>query len=121
MEWPSNRRDPWRFLINERKHTFVMACTVLVLRDNMPWEFKIFIATFLMNLVVRELPREHRVAGVLRRHVVPRWGGGGEGRGDQSFLWHSKVQVEHLQHLSSPAVDDGSIEANASDSSRFRL
>jgi hypothetical protein len=24
-----------------------------------------------MNLVVRELPREHRVAGVLRRHVVP--------------------------------------------------
>jgi hypothetical protein len=27
-----------------------------------------------MNLVVRELPREHRAAGVLRRHVVPRWG-----------------------------------------------
>jgi hypothetical protein len=49
MEWPSNRRgsrrlhvaycrDPWRlvFLINERKHTIAMACTVLVLRDKMP-------------------------------------------------------------------------------------
>jgi hypothetical protein len=27
-----------------------------------------------MNLIVRELPREHRAARVLRQHVVPRWG-----------------------------------------------
>jgi hypothetical protein len=40
------------------------------------------ITTFLINLVVQELPGEHRAAGVLRRHVVvPRWGGGGEGAG----------------------------------------
>jgi hypothetical protein len=74
-----------------------------------------------MDLVVRELPGAHRVAGVLRRHVVPRWGGGGEGRGDQSFLWHSQVQVEHLPHRSSPELDARSGEANASDSSHFRL
>jgi hypothetical protein len=37
------------------------------------------------------------------------------------FLWHSQVQVEHLQHRSSPTLDDGSREANASNSSRFRL
>jgi hypothetical protein len=84
-------------------------------------EFKIFIATFLMNRVVRELPREHKAAGVLRRHVGPRGGGGGEGRGDPSFLWHPQVQVEHLQHRFSPALDDGFGETNASDSSRFRL
>jgi hypothetical protein len=32
------RRGPQQlvFLINERKHTFAMACTVLVPRDNMP-------------------------------------------------------------------------------------
>jgi hypothetical protein len=68
---------PWStFLINERKHTIAMACTVLVPRDKIRClrEFKIFIATFLMNLVVLELPREHRAARVLRRHVVPRWG-----------------------------------------------
>jgi hypothetical protein len=74
-----------------------------------------------MNLVVRELPEEHRAVGVLRRHEVPRGGGGGEGRGDQSFLWHSEVQVEHLQHWSSLALDDGSGEANSSDNNRFRL
>jgi hypothetical protein len=74
-----------------------------------------------MNLVVRELPGEHRAAGVLRRHVVLGGGGGGEGRGDQSFLWHSQVQIEHLQHWSSPALDNGFEEVNASDSSRFRL
>jgi hypothetical protein len=37
------------------------------------------------------------------------------------ILWHSQVQVEHLQHRSSPALDDGSGEVNASDSSRFKL
>jgi hypothetical protein len=92
-------------------------------------EFRNLIATFLINLVVRELPRQHRASGVLGRHiVVPRWGGGGgEGGGDQSlgeellFLWHSQVQVEHLQHRSSPALDDGSGEVSASDSSRFKL
>jgi hypothetical protein len=54
-------------------------------------------------------------------------GGGGEGGGDQSLggegflLWHSQVQVEYLQHRSSPALDDGSGEASASDNSCFRL
>jgi hypothetical protein len=91
-------------------------------------EFRNSITTFLINLVVRELRGKHRATRVLRRHVVvPRWGGGGEGGGDQSFggelffLWQSQVQVEHLQHRSSPALDDGSGEVSASDSSRFRL
>jgi hypothetical protein len=38
-------------------------------------EFRNLITTFLIILVVRELPGEHRAVGVLRRHVVvPRWG-----------------------------------------------
>jgi hypothetical protein len=38
-------------------------------------EFRNLIATFLINLVVRELPRKHKAARVLRQHVVvPRWG-----------------------------------------------
>jgi hypothetical protein len=82
-------------------------------------EFRNLITIF--NLVVRELPREHRVVGVLRRHVVvPSWGV--EVKVDQSFrrqgelifLFYSQVQVEHLQHWSPPALDDGSGEAIAS-------
>jgi hypothetical protein len=52
---------------------------VLVLPNEAPYvlikcfrEFRNFITTFLMNLVVRELPEEHRAVGVLRRHEVPR-------------------------------------------------
>jgi hypothetical protein len=41
--------------------------------------------------------------------------------GELLFLWHSQVQVEHLQHRSSLALDDVFGEGNASDSSRFRL
>jgi hypothetical protein len=38
-------------------------------------EFRNLITTFLINLVVRELPRQHRASGVLGRHmVVPSWG-----------------------------------------------
>jgi hypothetical protein len=60
-----------------------MAYTTLVQPPNkVPYElitclreFRNFITTFLINLVVRELPGEHRATGVLRRHVVvPRWG-----------------------------------------------
>jgi hypothetical protein len=49
------------------------------------WEFRNFITPFLINLVVRELPGEHRATGVLRRNVVLKWGWGGESAGDQSF------------------------------------
>jgi hypothetical protein len=41
--------------------------------------------------------------------------------GELIFLWHSQVQVEYLQHRSSPVLDDGSGEVSASDSRRFRL
>jgi hypothetical protein len=38
-------------------------------------EFRNLITTFLINLVVRELPRQHRASGVLGLHiVVPSWG-----------------------------------------------
>jgi hypothetical protein len=51
-------------------------------------EFKIFITTFLINLVVRELSGEYRAAEMLRRHiVVPSGGGGGEGAGALSFFF----------------------------------
>jgi hypothetical protein len=46
-------------------------------------DFRNLITTFLINLVGRELPREHRAVRVLRRRVVV--SAGGRGGGDQSF------------------------------------